>query len=299
MDATEQGVIAVIRASRPNFRGAHDKIAFTVHSSFLAAGYVLTAAGPAAFSDDVLTSSSTDEVGIDGWDQVDDNYGFVYLSPEKGSKKILVKCLGMNETLLVDVVKNGDEEPLHLEINVNDYTVENGGSNYSAQFKALGKLVTSINKEILGKLTAPSASSSEAAKSSSVTRGSTADSYTEPEPQPYNPSGVVFPPVYPGIGGNDLFPGTGAGMYPSRGDFGIGGGNLVGPDNPLFNMRFDGQRPVFPGAMPPGVPPGARYDPYGPPGVPGFEPNRFARNPPRPGGGVHPDLEQFRRDDFI
>jgi len=26
-----------------------------------------------------------------------------------------------------------------------------------------------------------------------------------------------------------------------------------------------------------GVPPGARFDPYGPPGVPGFEPNRFAR----------------------
>lgn len=26
-----------------------------------------------------------------------------------------------------------------------------------------------------------------------------------------------------------------------------------------------------------GVPPGARFDPYGPPGVPGFEPDRFGR----------------------
>lgn len=26
-----------------------------------------------------------------------------------------------------------------------------------------------------------------------------------------------------------------------------------------------------------GVPPGARFDPIGPPGVPGFEPNRFVR----------------------
>lgn len=26
-----------------------------------------------------------------------------------------------------------------------------------------------------------------------------------------------------------------------------------------------------------GVPPGARFDPYGPPGVPGFEPGRFVR----------------------
>lgn len=48
---------------------------------------------------------------------------------------------------------------------VNNYTVENGGSNYSTQFKNLGELVTSINNGILGKLRAPSASSSETAKS--------------------------------------------------------------------------------------------------------------------------------------
>lgn len=64
MGATEQGVIAVIRASRPTFRGPHDKIAFTIHSSFLAAGYILTAAGTSAFSDDVLTSPSTGKNSI-------------------------------------------------------------------------------------------------------------------------------------------------------------------------------------------------------------------------------------------
>lgn len=55
-------------------------------------------------------------MGVDGWDQFEDNYAFVYSSPDKGSKKILVKCLAMNDALLVDVLKNGDEEPLHLEI---------------------------------------------------------------------------------------------------------------------------------------------------------------------------------------
>ncbi|KAL6561282.1 hypothetical protein OROMI_016883 [Orobanche minor] len=162
--ATEQGVIAVIRASRPTFRGLRDNIAFTIHSSFLTAGYILNAAGTAALSDDVLTSSSTDEVGIDGWDQFDDNYAFVYSSPGKSSKKILVKCFAMNDTLLVDVLKNGDQEPLHFEISVNNCYVENGGSNYSTQFKDLGKLLTSINNGILGKLSAPSASSLETAK---------------------------------------------------------------------------------------------------------------------------------------
>ncbi|KAJ1376770.1 putative proteasome inhibitor, partial [Sesbania bispinosa] len=45
-----------------------------------------------------------------------------------------------------------------------------------------------------------------------------------------------------------------------------------------------GGGPAFPGGLP-GVPPGARFDPYGPPGVPGFEPNRFARY-----GGRHHDI---------
>ncbi|PKI55911.1 hypothetical protein CRG98_023696 [Punica granatum] len=45
-----------------------------------------------------------------------------------------------------------------------------------------------------------------------------------------------------------------------------------------------------------GVPPGARFDPYGPPDVPDFDPTRFMRNPPRRpggGGGIHPDLQHF------
>ncbi|KAL6526745.1 hypothetical protein OROGR_015835 [Orobanche gracilis] len=161
--AAEQGVITVIRPSRLTFRGPRYKIAFTVHSSFLAAGYILTAAGTSAFSDSVLTSSFTDEVGTDGWDQFDDNYAFVYSTPDNGSKKISVKCLAINDTLLVHVLKNGDKEPLHLKINVNNYIAENGSSNYGTQFKDLGELLTSING-ILGKLSAASASTLKTAK---------------------------------------------------------------------------------------------------------------------------------------
>lgn len=60
--ATEQGAMAelrashtmaVLRASRPTFRNAHDKVAFAVHSSFLAAGFSLLAVGPATNSDDL------------------------------------------------------------------------------------------------------------------------------------------------------------------------------------------------------------------------------------------------------
>jgi hypothetical protein len=58
MPVTEQSVMGVIRAARPTFRNAHDKVAFAIHASFLASGFVLHATGPSAFTDDALYSSS-------------------------------------------------------------------------------------------------------------------------------------------------------------------------------------------------------------------------------------------------
>ncbi|XP_018507908.2 probable proteasome inhibitor isoform X3 [Pyrus x bretschneideri] len=114
--ANDKSVMAVIRAARPNFRNNDDRVVFAVHASFLAAGYVLTAAGPPAFSDSVLSSSSMDEVGMEQWNELDGEYAFVYMNPEKGSKKVLVKCLTMNGKLLVDALVNGSSQPIHLEI---------------------------------------------------------------------------------------------------------------------------------------------------------------------------------------
>ncbi|XP_034693875.1 probable proteasome inhibitor [Vitis riparia] len=289
--ATEKSVMAVIRASRPSFRNAHDKVAFAVHAAFISSGYLLTATGNPAFSETALSSTSTDEVGIERWNELQDDYAFVYFNPEKGSKKVLVKCLVMNDKLLVAALADGASEPIHLEINVEDCVAENGGTNYSGQFKNLDKLVKTLDKDILSKL-----DGSSDKPTSSETRPGQRQNLNEPgmgvaEPQHLQtyPAGLVYPPVNP-IGGSDLFPGPGAGMYPTRGDFGSGS-MLLGPNDPRWFGGVGGD-PSFPGGQP-GVPPGARFDPYGPPGVPGFEPNRFTRMPRRPGGGTHPDLQHF------
>lgn len=289
--ATEKSVMAVIRASRPSFRNAHDKVAFAVHAAFISSGYLLTATGNPAFSETALSSTSTDEVGIERWNELQDDYAFVYFNPEKGSKKVLVKCLVMNDKLLVAALADGASEPIHLEINVEDCVAENGGTNYSGQFKNLDKLVKTLDKDILSKL-----DGSSDKPTSSETRPGQRQNLNEPgmgvaEPQHSQtyPAGLVYPPVNP-IGGSDLFPGPGAGMYPTRGDFGSGS-MLLGPNDPRWFGGVGGD-PSFPGGQP-GVPPGARFDPYGPPGVPGFEPNRFTRMPRRPGGGTHPDLQHF------
>ncbi|XP_021829579.1 probable proteasome inhibitor isoform X1 [Prunus avium] len=306
--ANDKSVMAVIRAARPSFRNNNDKVVFAVHASFLASGYVLTAAGPPAFSDSALSSPSTDEVGMDQWNELDDEYAFVYVNPEKGSKNVLVKCLVMNDKLLVDALADGSSEPVHLEINVGDHVGENGGSNYSTQFKNLDKLVKSLETQVLTKLDGSSSvSSSSNPLSSERNDRSTSEPVYGPSGSQPNPSGMVFPPINPTGGFSDLLPGPGAGMYPTRGGF-SSGGMLLGPNDPRWfggvgEPGFPGGEPGFPRFdphRPAGVPPGARFDPYGPPGVPGFEPNRFARNPRRPGSGTHPDLEQFGGgSDFI
>jgi hypothetical protein len=49
--ASGKAVLAIIKAARPQFRSAHDRVAFAVHASLLAEGYSLTAVGSAATSD--------------------------------------------------------------------------------------------------------------------------------------------------------------------------------------------------------------------------------------------------------
>lgn len=56
--ASDKSVMAVIRASRPTFRNKYDKIAFAIHASFSASGYVLTATGSQAVSDSALSNPS-------------------------------------------------------------------------------------------------------------------------------------------------------------------------------------------------------------------------------------------------
>jgi len=57
-----------------------------------------------------------DEVSVDNWNELSEEYAFVYANPEKGSEKVLVKCLVMNDKLLVHVLSQGSSEPLSLEI---------------------------------------------------------------------------------------------------------------------------------------------------------------------------------------
>ena len=55
-----------------------------------------------------------DEVSVDHWNELNGEYVFVYANPEKGSKKVIVKCSVMNDKLLVDALSEGSFKPVHL-----------------------------------------------------------------------------------------------------------------------------------------------------------------------------------------
>ncbi|KAI3875324.1 hypothetical protein MKX03_000751 [Papaver bracteatum] len=184
--ANVEGVMAVIRATRPNFRNAHDKVGFAVHAMFLNSGYFLTATGSQAFPVTTLTSPpSDDEVPIEGWNQTEASYGFVYSKSigKDGVKfRILVKCLVMGDFLVVNSMssKYPNKEPLSLQINVNDYNQGGDGErtkNFANQFKNFDELVNKLNLEMLRKLedtpyeTTERSSSSSSCSSSSSSSG--------------------------------------------------------------------------------------------------------------------------------
>ncbi|BES87667.1 proteasome inhibitor [Nesidiocoris tenuis] len=89
-------------------------------------------------------------------------------------------------------------------------------------------------------------------------------------PQPLHPTNPLFgsdPDRDPlRVGGRDLDP------------FGVGGGNIFNPFNPRGGIPDPGAG--IPGGLPRGaIPPGARFDPFGPPGAGGFG-GRGPRRPP-------------------
>jgi len=128
-------------------------------------------------------------------------------------------------------------------------------------------------------------------------------------PRPPGADDLYPPGLGPGLPGLVHPHGGGPGIGPFHpampgGVGGHGGGGMhVGPGDPLF-----GGHPGFGGLggpggggghgggggghLPPGLPPGARWDPVAPPGLPGFTPDDFVRPPSGPPGmrPPHPDI---------
>ncbi|KAL5197500.1 hypothetical protein ABZP36_001012 [Zizania latifolia] len=285
---TDAAAMAVVKAARLAFRGAHDGMAFAANAAFLAAGYSLCAVGPAALTDP--PPSGEEEVGIDGWNSMENCYAFLYVKEEKGKKKrVLGKCLVIGNILAIDVLdrESQNKGPYNIQINVKDFFSEEWPKNYGDMYKNFAGLIETMNSNVLCKLDEKDAA---AAKNPEVETSSSINSCESRVLRTTEPAGIVYPPIaYDGH--DDAFPGPGAGFYPHSG-VGGGGSMHVGPNDPRF---FPSNPFPAPFGGPGSVPLGSRYYPIGPPDVPWFEHSRFVRRPRPPGGSTHPDLEFLQR----
>jgi len=294
--ATPGAVLGVIRAARPRLKNATERVAFAVHSAFLAAGYSLVATGTNANSSPGIGEET--EVGVDGWDEMDGAYAFCYSgNNELGlSKSVTVKCLAVGDSLMIDAISSDVDNPVHLELKPSEYAIDGDAANYAEQYTDLPGLVERINSSILSKLTPPAVKPTPS--TGTPTRVGLGDRCSPEvvnplldERQPFPSPGIVYPHV-PAYGSSDLYPSPGPGIFDPRFELGYDG-MLLGPNDARWG-RMGGLEPGVgvPDTGGIGMVPGARFEPYGPPGVPGFEQNRFARGAPPP-PGVHPDLEHF------
>lgn len=141
---------------------------------------------------------------------------------------------------------------------------------------------------------ASTSSSSSANSNNTSTAGGSRLLVTRPVYEGGGSSGLMgIPSPRTGIAGDferDMFPDVG-GLRPGGL---LGSGNLVGPAHPLFHPSPGGH---FGGGLPQGVPPGARFDPFLPPGIMprgGFGGGGRGRGGGGFGGGFGPNPNHLR-----
>ena len=174
-----------------------------------------------------------------------DSLEIVSMKYAKDSKCIEVKCLLMNDSMVVNVVHNNNLKTLDFVIS--DYIENFDEAQNTYETKSLGNFERRVYEDILEPLF-PELKSPSTTSSAERPR-------TEPPPQPQGPDPLRderFQPRAPrivdpfAVGGGDLDP------------FGNRGGGMI-----MDPMR--GRGPMM-GRGWGGVPPGARYDPIGPGG---------------------------------
>ena len=249
-----------------------------------------------------------DPIVPDGWNGGDGSaYGLRYVIPTstspsaKPGESLTLKALPIGERVSLHLVQDRTGKSQAVELTVTDF-VANRGRIIRAD--SIANLRTKLRSQLIDRLfPPPSASSSSSSSSSRRPRANdplrigSAGGGRRGNPQLRRPPYTPFAPGGLGRGGGnlgdfdrDLRPHFGGGMMGGGPSFGIGGGggggSLMGPDHPMF--RGGDGRPGYPSSLPTGVPPGARFDPYGP-GV-GVPPRRGGgRGGTRPTPGPTPD----------
>jgi len=278
--------LAILTKNKPKLRDRHDAIAFLLHSDLIRRGCSLI-----GLSENDNSTKSIGENPTD-WNKSEEAYTFKYLH-SSAKDPFIVKMLRMDNQLLVHAAKKDDQKVYSMTVNCDDYVDAKASlSEYSKVYKDLNGLMSLFASSIGDKLALPK--EKETSKSKEDQREDLReDLRSEEEKLKDFWGGVYVPPVArrPPSG----FPSPGGDFDRDLDPFGGGGGNLYGPGN--FPFGIGGPSPLGPGGLPrPGtgpMPRGPRFDPLGPFGGIGRDPDPDHARLPRSGrrgGGGDPDI---------
>ena len=262
-------------------RHAHDALVVALHCATIASGFQFIGLGDV----DSGVPPTTEVVLPEGWNYDADVYSLRYRSVD-GTEVLLIKSLIIVDHLVIHCIPitttttgaaastTATREMRSMEVNVREF-IHTEGEGVDLKRPLTTKALFNVEK-LLSKFI------------KDVLR------HTPPEPhvtplrfppsriaEPHQPPFSTFVPPL-GVGGDDLEPFGGIGIGPQHHQpvSGVfprsGGGSLVGPDHPMFWGRGRGNGAS---GLPTGVPPGARFDPFGPP-VPGMGPAHGRGVPP-------------------
>ncbi|CAG0888018.1 unnamed protein product [Darwinula stevensoni] len=267
---------------KQDIRGKIDAAVCFIHWKLISAGFLCIGLG-----EDVTVppDSQKSESLPSGWHEGGESFSLRYLLEDD---LYLMKIQKVNSTLLVNLLRVKDERVTSSAINLNSDLSEDLSSSQAA-FPTASALSDRLQEGLLElmktKQTRKEARKEKESKEDSkkVSNPDQDDPLRDPlriDRRPYNPSFFSDPLSHNPMGGGGFLPPVGRGdLDPFDMD---PGGMLMIPPRGL-------RQPGIPGNLPLGaVPPGARFDPFGP-----VLPPRGQG--PRPGGlGIDPDPDHMR-----
>ncbi|XP_054154187.1 proteasome inhibitor PI31 subunit-like [Oppia nitens] len=263
----------------PQLRSRNDLLVACLHFQLIQKDYRFLGTGE-QFTETDDTNGS--ELLSDGWNQSQDTYVLRYVSQKKSSpkQKLLVKCVVASDMLIISaLIVSADDKSSSHTFRTNDFI--------TADFKTFNKAFTSgnannlldtINRDIVDKLSATTTTTRESG-TSSLRVDRQRQQQQEPDPLLADPPPPYGIPNYGGLGYDGIYGQAGQWPPPIGGadldPFGRGQGGMIMDPRAFPNPLGGRLRNPAPGLPPGAVPPGARFDPFGP-GI-GPRPNRNPR----------------------
>jgi hypothetical protein len=258
-----------------NISSDQDLIVVALHAIMSLSGFMLIGLGE---SENYIENNQIPPE----WNNSQESWSFRYRHP-KSTNTYVLKALKLGKKLLVHTMILDKDIFFDMEIVVEDFIKKldlPNTSDISLKYTNVGQFIDNFIAKIASKILSDVDFEINAKLNPSLSQG---NNKNEPGYDPLRIGGEHrapgnIPYGQPHYGDPDLYPLGQFGVIPN---YPGGGGNLMGPGHPMFNIG-----PQRGGTYPPMHPRGGRFDPFGPPNV-GIPQN------PRPDHFRPPDGDDF------